>query len=312
MAVSHESGPCVTYGQAGGDYNESLGPSLTWGGGALLDPRVGYQPGQPVSNVTLGWSDNYFMAIDQVPSAIATNNIAAAQVPTAGTPLTLVSTSGAGITVGQSVVNLSTGALVTGLLVIDGYPTPIAFGQTGAVAIYDPRTAIARTVRITSVGNDSAATATIRGFDLYGQPMSETQTLTNASVTAGKKAFKFITSVTPAGTLSGSNVSVGTGDLYGFPLLCTQFPLLDIFFGTPPQGIVTSPTGFTAADTTSPATATTGDVRGTYATQSASDGTKKLHIFITIAPYNLFPQPGTVTALTGNYTGLFGQPNFTN
>jgi hypothetical protein len=304
MATSHESGPCIIYGQAGGEANESLGPSLSWGGGALLDPRVGYQPGQGITVPALGWADNFFPVINQVPSALAAANIAAAQVPVAGTPLTLVPATGAGITVGQQVVNLNTGLPVTGLLVIDGLPTPISFGQQGPVQIYDPRNAIARNLRITSAGNDSTATATARGYDIYGAPMSETITLANIGIASGKKAFKFIASVIPAGTLSGANVSVGTGDVYGIPVRVDEWQFVDIYFGAPPAAFITAATGWLAADTTNPATATTGDVRGTYATQSASDGTKKLAVFASVVPWNLAP----VAAAGNTYAGIFGMP----
>ncbi len=302
MAISHESGPLVAFGQAGGDYNPVLAPSLFWGGVMLLDPRVGYQPGQPETSPILGWSNNYFPVVDQAPSALAAANIAAAQVPAAGTALTLVSASGSGITVGQSVVNLNTGAVVTGLLAIDGVPTPISFGAVGTVQSYDPRNAIARNVRITSAGNDSAATFTVRGYDIYGAPMSEVITGANATVAAGKKAFKFVASVTPAGTLSGSNVSVGTGDVYGFPLRVDEWAFVDIFWN---NAFITATTGWLAADGTNPATGITGDVRGTYAVQSASDGTKKLQVFVQIPPWNLQPSSGV-------YTGIFGVPQFSN
>lgn len=308
MALSHESGPCVTYGAAGGEANESIGPSLTWGGGALLDPRVGYQPGQPVTNAILGWSDNFVCVISQAPSTLALNNIATAQVPVAGTPLTLVAASGAGITVGASVVNLLTGLPVTGLLVIDGLPTPISFGQTGTIQMYDPRNAVARNVRIQSAGNDSAATATVRGYDIYGAPMSETITLGNIATVSGKKAFKFIASITPAGTLSGANVNVGTGDVYGLPLRVDEWQFADFYWGTPPAAFITASTGWLAADATNPATATTGDVRGTYAVQSASDGTKKLVAFVSVTPWNLAQVP----AAGNSYAGIFGMPQFTN
>jgi hypothetical protein len=238
--------------------------------------------------------------INQVPSTLATNNIAAAQAGVVGA-VTLVSSSGAGITVGASTLNANTGQTVTGLLAIDGATASVGFGDVGFQTLnaWDARTLIARNIRITSAGNDSAATATIKGFDIYGTPMTETQTLTNASVTAGKKAFKYIQSVTLAGTLSGGNVSVGTGDVIGLPLKADQFGHLYIIYN---NAVITAPTGqgtYTAPDATSPATATTGDVRGSYTLASASDGTKRLQVFVVIPAYNV-----------NSITGLFGVTQF--
>lgn len=293
------SGPIVAYGQpplvAGivSDYNPDLGPSTFWGGTALFDLRMGYLPGGNYTDKIYGFiHSGTFCVLDQAPSALSAVNIAAAQVPVAATPLTLVSSSGAGITVNQTVMNPATGQNVTGLLVIDGLPGYLTFGTNASLAMYDPTKAIARNLRFTSVGNDSAATATIVGYDIYGFRMTETVTLSNATVASGKKAFKFIQSITPAGTLSGSNLSVGTGDVFGYPLRTDNF-----FYGRVAwnNAFITATTGYLAAVTTNPATATTGDVRGTYGVQSASDGTKRLQIFMEIPPANI-----------GSVTGLFG------
>lgn len=300
MAVSHEFGPHVTFGVGG--------PSLFWGGAGLIDPRQSYQPGQDYTVPILGWTGLDMLVIDQVPSALVANNIAASQVPVAATPLTLVSVNGAGITVGASVTNLATGQLVSGLLVIDSAPAVITYGQQNPVMIYDPRTAIARAVRIVSVGDDSAATFVVRGYDLYGQPMTETLTGAAVGTVTGKKAFKFIASVTPAGTLSGSAVTVGTTDIIGFPIYADEWPMIDIFYGTPPAilQVVAAATGFVAADNTA-VSAVTGDVRGTYVLASASDATKKLVMRVKLQPWNLNPP-----VAGGPFTKIFGLVNFTS
>lgn len=299
MAKTALSGPMIVYGQppvVNGmvtDYNPDLAPSFFWGGIALLDPRLGYFPGGNDANPVNGFAaTGTYAIIDQAPSQLAANNIAAAQVPVAATPMTLVSASGAGITVASSVTNFATGQIVTGLLAIDGAPGLVSFGTNASPSLYDPTKALSRNLRFTSVGNDSSGTVTIVGYDIYGLRMTETVTLSNATVASGKKSFKFVQSITPGGTLSGSNLSVGTGDVYGFPLRIDDFVYSEIYWN---GALITANTGFLAAVTTSPATATTGDVRGTYAVQSASDGTKKLQVFTDIKVANL-----------GSSTGLFG------
>src|ERR1041385_1023764 len=101
MGIAAQKGPLLTYGSrpplGNSNENPNAAPNLFYGGSAIFDPRGGY------NNTlwgALGWYGGQApLTVDQVPSTIATNNIAAAQVPVAATPLTLVSASGAGITV---------------------------------------------------------------------------------------------------------------------------------------------------------------------------------------------------------------------
>src|SRR5579872_269019 len=286
MTVAAFEGPLVSYGSRsplgqGGSNNADLGPSVFYGGSGFIDPRGGYNVTKYGLYMTGGGES---AMINQVPSAIAANNIAASQAATAGTPLTLVSSSGAGITVLASalVVPPALNTIAVGTLAIDGAPAIINFGLAqvssgkAKVAGYDPTTMLARNVRVTSAGNDSAGFFTVAGYDVYGYPQTEKITGANVGVASGKKSFKFVSSVTPGGTISGSNVQVGTGDVYGFPMLSSFWGDTDIVWN---NSWITTNTGYLAADTTSPATNVTGDVRGTYAVQSASDGTKRLMVF---------------------------------
>lgn len=293
MTISAIAGPLVVFGQQDGDYNLDRSPSLFDQATALLDPRAAYT----YITGSVNQASGFYMApeiqtINVVPSQLAANNIAASQVPVAGTALTLVAATGAGVTVGVSINRADTGVAVTSLRALDGAASRVSMGQSGAVGIWDPTTLLARNVRITSVGVDTGATFTIAGYDIYGYPMTETITGASATVASGKKAFKYIASVTPAGTLSGSAVTVGTGDVIGLPLRADYFGDIVVVYN---NAAVTASTGFLAAVTTSPATATTGDVRGTYALQSASDGSKRLQIYQS-------PQLSNITSSTG----LFG------
>ncbi len=259
-------------------------------GSALLDrrDRQTYVPGQDFGQKTYGHLISEVQAIDAIPSTIADNNIAASQSPGASA-LTLVSSTGAGITVSTSITQGATGATVTGLLAIDTAMAGVTFGSAATVNIWDPTKAISRNVRITSGGDDSGITFLVAGYDLYGFPMTERITGANAGIAAGAKAFKYIASVTPSAA-AATTVKVGTGDVIGLPLRCDRFGYARIVYI---DTVITASTGFVAAVTTSPATTTTGDVRGTYALQTASNGTRRLQVFITPSVANISSNSGT-------------------
>lgn len=284
MAASAWQGAVVA--GYGSPENSDAGSVFSSMGFALMDSRLPYtyQPGG-AGGATGFLLNAGITVIDAVPSAIGAANIAAAQVPAAGTALVL--TAGAGVTA-VNAANSGTGTQSTALA-LDGVPTPVQQNANNSFGVWNPATMLARNVRVTSVGNDSGATFLVSGLDVFGFPMSELITGANAGVAAGRKAFKYIVSVTPAGTLSGSNVSVGTGDVYGFPLRADSSFYATIYWN---GAQVTSPTGFTAADQTNPATSTTGDVRGTYAVQSASDGTKRLMVIIAPSVPNIASAAG--------------------
>lgn len=273
------SGPSTGLGEAL-DYN----PDSPAPGGqfeycmAMLDVRqpFAYQPGQAADAPFEAYLGGMLTLIDQAPSTIAVDNIAASNTMTAATPLTLVSVSGAGITVGASVVNALTGATVTGLLAIDGAmgvvnPTSSAKG----LSIWDPTKAISRAVSLTSTDNLSGVNFTIAGYDLYGYPLTQTRAGPNNNTVNTLKAFKYIVSITPDATNAG-HLTVGTSDIFGLPLRADAFGYTTIYWN---NALITASTGFVAAVATNPSTALIGDVRGTYAVQSASDGTKAMQLF---------------------------------
>ena len=289
MAITTYQGPLIAtggypsstyYAGAALDYNATPGPSLWSHGAGILDIRWGPYTAGDVTNVIPGWWGNDKICVmDQAPSQLSAVNIVAAAVPVAGTPLVLAGAS-TGITVLTSALSLPGGTVPSGSLVIDGNSAFVQLAQQGGgISMYDPRTTSQRAITFTSVGTDTGATAAVVGYDFYGAPVHQTITLgSSGSPVTTLKTFKYITSITPAGTLSGSNLSVGTSDVYGFGLVSAEFQFIQIYWNA---GLISANTGYTVAVATSPATAATGDVRGTYAVQSASDGTKKLQIFIT-------------------------------
>lgn len=143
--------------------------------------------------------------------------------------------------------------------------------------LYNAQCMFGRNVRLLTQSGDTAV-YTVRGFDIYGYPMTEAITANGAASVSGKKAFKYIQSVTPVGTV-GAAASIGTGDVYGFPLFSLSFQDVAINWGTTGNsGLVTANTGYLAGDLTNPAISTTGDPRGTYAVQTASNGATRLTV----------------------------------
>lgn len=310
MTDSVSAGPLVAYGQnppvtpggAPSDYNQDYSPSVFSMGLGLLDPRYGFQIGGAGNGSAQGFffspGVNY-VTLSQVPSTAAVNNIAAAANPTSGTALTLVATTGAGITVMTAPLTLkASGNTVPISRVIDGLPGYSAFGQSLALQAFDSNTLIARAVSLTGVASGTGGAVTVRGYDIYGQPMAETITMTaGAATTNGKKAFKFVTSITP-GFTDTHTISAGTADIYGLPLKANTYGFVSTTFNNLP---VTAP-GFVVADVTTPATATTGDVRGTIT--ATSNGTNRLQVMQGVSI------PDLLTLAPGVYTGLYGVTNF--
>lgn len=292
MPASNIGGPLIV-GQTSGD--PDFGPNLGVNGWGLMDQRLTYKPGG-AGILAVGFKgNNHIPTISQVPSAISTTAISASAAPTTNVPLVLVSASGAGITVTSTptVVLPNNNVVPSGALVIDSLPSTVFTSSSGATQLYDPTKAVARAVSIAVNGNDGTGSYVVKGYDIYGFPMSEAiPGPASSSTVTGNKAFKFITSITPVGTIASTLVSAGQSDKYGFPIRADFYGDVEITWN---NTSITANTGFVGAVTTSPATTTTGDVRGTYAVQSPSDGTKRLQVFST---------PSVADLLTT--TGLFG------
>lgn len=306
MAVTHLIGPLLIGPENSAtspanatamQVTPDIGPSQLFGGFCLSDPRFPYRGGAGTENnalmqVGIGLNAEY-LVLDQAPSTAAVNNIAAAANVTSGTAMTLVSSTAAGITVMTSALFIQqTGLTVpTGKLAIDGLPALVFFGTCKSTAVADPTKQISRCVSISVASGGAGGALLVSGWDIYGVPMTEKITAASSpsgtTTTNGKKAFKFIGSVTPQFT-NAFNYSVGTADIIGFPLLSQLFCYASIGFAGSP---ITSSTGFVAAVSTA-ATNTTGDVRGTYALQAVSDGVKTVQIFQSISPANIQTMTG--------------------
>lgn len=208
---------------------------------------------------------------------VLTDSTTAANIPT-GTTIVGFGSGNGGIGtyyMSAAATATATGDTVTGLYT--GFPS-IPLGQAGTIQLWHPGAMISRAVSITSTTSQvSGVVFTVNGLDVYGFPMTETLTTsgTSAATTSGKKAFKYLLSVTPSATDGTGNYSVGTLDVIGLPIRSDVFQLglssVDVSLMMN-NAAITSSTGYVAAVKTT-AIATTGDVRGTYLLGTASNGT---------------------------------------
>lgn len=208
-------------------------------------------------------------------------------------------------------------ALANGSARNDEPPVALAAYQTaGAAAVFDPRSGLARGVSVTAAAaGDAGATVTVAGLDIYMQPMAEVLAVAGAGITYGKKAFKYVTSVTPnkaGGGAAAGTFAVGTSDLFGLAMRSDAWEYLAIQWGGAGIG---SNAGWVPADTTAPATGTTGDVRGTlqlsaagpgatFVAGGAPDGIRRLIVSMRVPSDNL------LYATAQNPAPLFGTPQF--
>ena len=133
-----------------------------------------------------------------------------------------------------------------------------------------------RGLTIKSSGADTSV-ITLRGLDYLGNAMSESLTLNGTSAVNGKKAFWVVISY-QAGTAMSNNLSIGTqAGVLGLPFFLPGGTGAGAGYVIKEAADGATPTAgtFVGGDLTL-ATATTGDVRGTYTPNTAPNGT---HIY---------------------------------
>jgi len=198
---------------------------------------------------------------DIMPQAAVTNNIAASQTAAAAGAVTLTAgTSSKAITTasGVSVIQLD----------------------------------CPRAVKVNC--STTARAFTITGYDYYGQLMTETITVAVAgTAVTGKKAFFSVSGATIAG--SATAVLIGTSDKLGIPVRVFNAGYITSVKSN--DTLAQDAGTFVAADQNT-ATATTGDVRGTYTPATASDGICRTVMTIAL--------PGIAVGPTATRVGALG------
>ena len=238
----------------------------------------------------------------QVVTGTATGSTLAG-VATTGTGGQISFTSNASVFTGQYVTVTGTAG---GTGAITGYSNPTTYilsavTATSATLLTTSSGAVASTAGtitgLTFTLGAAPQVVTVSGYDYYGQAMTEAITSSSSVSTAvnGKKAFYQISSIATAGA-TGTALTVGTTDILGFPLRTFDAGYV-VRVGW--NNTLANDAGtFVVADMTTPATSTTGDVRGTYVPSSATNGIKRLVAVIAL--------PGIATGPNATRTGALG------
>ena len=197
---------------------------------------------------------------DVVPQAAVTNNIAASQTAA-----------------GAGAVTLTAGTSAKSVVLNNG---------TTVIQLDVPRA-----IKVNC--STTARAFTVSGFDYYGQAMSEVITVaTAATAVTGLKAFYQVSGVTIAG--SATAVVVGTSDVLGIPVRVANVAYVA---SVKSNNTLAQDAGtFVAADTAT-ATTGTGDVRGTYAPATASNGIVRTVMGILLPGIAVGPNATRVGAL---------------
>jgi hypothetical protein len=166
----------------------------------------------------------------------------------------------------------------------------VAFGATNTINCWNSAGGTGRCLAITTSSSGEKGGITINGRDFYGYKVSETLFSTDATrastnssgiTLTTQKAFKYVTSMIMSTTTTSTGIGVGTTDTYGLPLYC-GFNSFDLRFFISTNAYNSAYTALTSntlvLGTTVTQTSTTGDVRGTIASTTPSDGTVRIMI----------------------------------
>jgi len=325
MTITALSGPVVQFGitttSSGGgltgldtEHNSQRAPMVADLGDSMMDPRVSYNydPGSGVTAKTFAFYNNVGV-VDYVPTTLNASAFVSATVVATGVTgaFPLNAASSAGGTYSTTIIAPETYTATGTLLAIDSTAAYLPMGSDGTVALWNPGAGTGRNITIKLSTTGDAGTYSVAGRDMYGFKMTETITAGGATTLAGKKAFKYISSITNCTTPVSTGISIGFGDVYGLPFYSPYAGLNTLIAlssaASVSATIVPSTANFNAAlASTATATSTTADVRGTFASTTASNGTTRLQIVVT-------PAASAIAAITStNVAPLFGATQFSS
>jgi hypothetical protein len=146
----------------------------------------------------------------------------------------------------------------------------IAGGMAAGLArVYNPREMSSRSVSIQSVTAIAVAySAVVSGWDVWCNPMTEIiSSVTGVTTFAGRKAFKYISSITSGTTVPASQgVAFGLGDTFGLPMRADYWEEVQASWN---GSSMTNSNGFVPAISGTTVVNGTTDVRGTLMVSTA-------------------------------------------
>lgn len=151
-----------------------------------------------------------------------------------------------------------------------------ATALTGALVSGGVANLDARTGRNVVAAWTGAAILTVRGFDMFGKPMTESSA-SGISFT-GKKAFKTVTSIQFNADVTAC--TIGTGVVLGLP---AYVPNVALVLKESQDNAAAAAGTIVAGLAGAKPTATNADIRGTYVAASAPDGSKSYALTVALA-----------------------------
>ena len=317
MSITALSGPFIQYGitlsSTSGDgitgqdleHNPTRAPSMCDLGDAMLDPRsaYNYDPGGAQSPV--GFYSG-FGVVDYVPVTVNTSALVSNTGSSGVSTFTLQSSVG----IATTIIAPETGKVTGTLIALDSTAIFLTMGVSPTQALlWNPGAGTGRNITIHPSSNLDGGTYSIAGRDMYGYKMTETIAGGSTSL-AGKKAFKFISSITNCTTPTSTGISIGFGDLYGFPLK-VPYAGLNVQVAVNSTNAVSaivplSATNTVVASTVATQTSTTPDVRGTFSSTTASNGAERIQMQVT-------PCASAIAVVTAtDVSALFGGTQFSS
>ena len=197
-----------------------------------------------------------------------------------------------------------------------------AFGgamEAGLARIFNPREMGSRNISVQGVTAIAVAySAVVSGWDVWGAPMTEIiSAATGVTTFMGKKAFKYISSITSGTTVpSSQTVAFGLSDVVGLPIRADYWEEVSAAW----NGVqMANFSGFVAGITGTTAANGTADVRGTLQLSTAivtgglatamsvvaSNGTGRIAVSMNVTPM------ASILATPINQVPMFGVAQYT-